>query len=126
MAAPSSRPELLLTDVLLHAEGDGSTARAHRGVLATHSGVFRQALAADVASPMDTTTLPLPGKTETELRLLMGYLYPADSRSECFTLDNIMCTCERVNCCSRACQVQHWRAGHKHECAVARGADAEA
>jgi hypothetical protein len=91
VAAATSRQALLLTDVVLRAEADGSTAQAHRGILATHSGVFREALAADVT--VSNGTLPLPGKTDADLSLLMGYLYPKDARSERFTADNIGAVC---------------------------------
>jgi hypothetical protein len=88
--AATTRPALL-TDVVLRAEADGSTERANRCILVAHSGVFREALAADVAAPSDT--LPLPGKTGADVALLMGYLYPADAHSEHFTLQNISTVC---------------------------------
>jgi hypothetical protein len=88
MPAPAAPPaELAFTDVVLRAEADGSTARAHRNILAAHSGVFREALAADVAAPLGV--LPLPGKREADVQLLLGFLYPEDARSERFTLHNI-------------------------------------
>jgi hypothetical protein len=73
--------ELLFADVTLRAEGDGATARAHRGVLAALSGVFREALLVGSSGsggggdgPPDVV-LPLPGKTRRELQLLLGWMY---------------------------------------------------
>jgi hypothetical protein len=76
--------ELLFADVTLRAEGDGATARAHRGVLAALSGVFREALLVGSSGSggggseehrQQEALLPLPGKTRRELQLLLGWMY---------------------------------------------------
>jgi hypothetical protein len=69
--------ELLFADVTLRAEGDGATARAHRGVLAALSGVFREALlvGSSGSGGGNDVLLPLPGKTRHELQLLLGWMY---------------------------------------------------
>jgi hypothetical protein len=59
------------TDLTLRAEADGAEARVHRGLLATHSRVFAQAL--QTGAPADV--LPLPGKRAEELALLVAWLY---------------------------------------------------
>ena len=91
---------LVCTDVVITATADGSTARAHRGVLATYSSVFRNALAPDLPGSVSVGEashdahghfrLPLPNKSRHELSLLMGYLYPCDSRHEQFSRENIV------------------------------------
>ncbi len=48
---------------------------------------------------------------------------PECDKQETFSDEFKKCaSCARVFYCSRACQVQHWRAGHKRECATARSA----
>ena len=69
--------ELLYADVTLRAEGDGATARAHRGVLAAYSGVFRDALLSlgGTSSADRDIVIPLPGKSAAQLELLLGWMY---------------------------------------------------
>jgi hypothetical protein len=66
--ADEARP---LADVTLRAEADGATARAHRGVLATHSRVLKEAL----LSTPHAEALPLPGKRGAELDVLTAWMY---------------------------------------------------
>ncbi len=63
---------MLFADLTLRAGADGATARVHRGVLAAHSRVFREALAAT-----SDDILPLPGKSKAELDVLVAWLYRA-------------------------------------------------
>lgn len=67
-AADEARP---LTDITLRAEADGATARVHRGVLACHSRVLKEAL----ESTPETDVLPLPGKSGVELDTLTAWMY---------------------------------------------------
>ncbi len=87
-AQDADAPCMPFADVTLLATADGARARVHRGVLATYSGVFRGALAPDVACDGDAV-LPLPGKGAHELNLLVSFLYPSSSRSEQFTKSSI-------------------------------------
>lgn len=137
LASPDdSTAELLCTDVLLTAAIDGSTARAHRGVLATYSGVFRHALSPelDCISPSDGVpaaeihrgehaALPLPDKTGRELSLLMSFLYPSASRAEQFSKDTIVACMDlaheydmplMLSSCERwlLCELTHGRVVH--------------
>jgi hypothetical protein len=66
--ADETRP---LADVTLRAEVDGASARVHRGVLATHSRVFKEAL----LSTAHADVLPLPGKNGAQLDALVAWLY---------------------------------------------------
>ena len=91
---------LVCTDVVIIAKADGSTARAHRGVLATFSSVFRHALAPDLPGnalageakkdERGHFQLPLPNKNRHHLDQLMAFLYPCDSRHEQFNSNNIV------------------------------------
>jgi hypothetical protein len=91
---------LVCTDVVITATADGSTARAHRGVLATYSSVFRNALAFDLPGKElageakhdehGHFRLPLPAKNRHHLSQLMAFLYPCDSRFEQFSNNNIV------------------------------------
>jgi hypothetical protein len=97
---------LWYADVTLVATGDGAVAHAHRGVLATYSGVFRCALGPDVASCCDADgemRLPLPGKTQRELDLLLAWLYPHSN-----DVHVMLNTFTRENCVSYVLMAQEW------------------
>ena len=91
---------LVKTDVVIIAGADGSTERAHRGVLATYSSVFRNALAPDLPGKalageakhdeQGLFQLPLPNKSRREVSLLLAFLYPCNSRDELFNNGNIV------------------------------------
>jgi hypothetical protein len=67
------------TDLKLRAGADGTTARVHSGLLAFHSRVLADAMAATggirMAVPPESGMLTLPGKRAPQLQLLVTWLY---------------------------------------------------
>jgi len=57
-------------DLILRAGGDGHTVCVHSGMVAGSSRVL-----ADVLASTEGNELPLPGKSQAELELLVAWLY---------------------------------------------------
>ena len=75
----------LFTDATLVAD-DGATRPAHRGVLAAHSRLFHSMLTSD----MSITSIPLKGKCEADLEMLINYMYPAHDGWKGFQVSTVM------------------------------------